>query len=114
MVKLLLPEEKMEQRTVPVWVCFGLTVVPAVVLGVWCRPFSQDHIGLLLGAGIAGGFIYWTSANLLTGVYRSRQGNYRRSEKPLAYWFHTAVVAGFTGFALCALVNQARIVLVAR
>lgn len=72
--------------------CFGLTLIPAVVVGFWFRPFTQEHIKLLILSSCAGGTLYWTSSNLLTGVFTSRQGNYRRDEDPLRYWLLTAVV----------------------
>ncbi|MCW1885234.1 hypothetical protein OKA04_10885 [Luteolibacter flavescens] len=107
MPKFVLPGETGKRRSVPMPVCFGLTVVPALVLGISCRPFTQEHIGLGLASLIAGGFIWWTSSNLLTGVYESRQGSFSRREAPVRYWLHTAFIAALTILMISFLVHQA-------
>jgi hypothetical protein len=89
-------------------------MIPALIVGIQCRPFTQEHIGLALGSVIAGGFIHWTSSNLLSGVFRSRQGNYRRSEAPIRYWLNTAFIAVGTVFAIWFLIHQSLVVLTAR
>ena len=111
MAKYILPEERPRDQTFPVLLCMGLTVVPALVLGIWCRPFTQEHLGLGIAAVSAGGFIWWTSSNLLTGEFRSRQGNYRRSEAPIRYWLHTAFIAVGTIFTIWFLIHQSLVVL---
>lgn len=113
MAKFVLPEEKPQSQAFPLLFCMVLTGVPAVVLGIWCRPFTQEHLGLALAAVIAGAFIYWTASNLLSGEFRSRQGNYRRSEAPIRYWLHTAFIAVGTGFTIWFLIHQSLVVLAA-
>jgi zinc transporter ZupT len=114
MAKLILPDERPRDQTFPVLLCFGLTLIPALALGAWCRPFTQEHIGLALAAVIAGGFIYWTSSNLLTGIFKSRQGNHRRSEAPIRYWLNTAFIAAGTIMTVWFLIHQSLVVLSAQ
>ena len=85
-------------------------MIPAIIFGLRSRPFTQEHIGLLLAALCAGGTIYWTASNLLTGVFTSRQGNYKRSEAPVRYWLNTGFVAMGTVLAIWFLVHQAAVV----
>lgn len=114
MPKYVLPEERSRRGAYPLLLCFALTLIPALVLGIRCRPFTQEHIGLALAAVIAGGFIYWTSSNLLTGEFRSRQGNYRRSEAPIRYWLNTAFIAAGTVMTIWFLIHQSLVVLAVR
>jgi len=114
MAKFILPGEQPRGQAFPLLLCFALTLIPALVLGIRCRPFTHEHIGLALAAVIAGGFIHWTSSNLLTGVFRRRQGNYRRSETPVRYWLNTAFIAAGTVMTIGYLIHQSLVVLSAR
>jgi hypothetical protein len=66
---------------------------------LWRSP-GADLVGLFLGAVIAGGFIYWTAANIFSGVHTSKQGIYRRDESPIRYWIHTIIIAAATALLI--------------
>lgn len=91
------------------WCMLG-TVVPSSGMALIYRPLGADHIGLLLGSVIAGGFIYWTASNVFTGVYTSKQGIYRRAEAPIRYWLHTIVIAAATAVTIFYWFHQVRAV----
>ncbi len=112
MSRLILPEERPRRRAGYVWACLGLTLIPALILAFRSRPFTQEHIGLLLAALSAGACIYWTASNLLTGVFISSQGNYKRRDAPIRYWLNTGLVAMGTALAIAYLVHQAAVVAV--
>jgi len=88
----------------------GATILPSIWISFACRPLVSEHIGLLLGAVIAGGFIYWTGSNLILGTYASKQGNYRRDECPIQYWIHTIMIAAVTFLVLLFWIHQIRVV----
>ena len=87
-------------------VSLGITMVPAALIAIWNRPFTHDHLGLLLASVIAGGFIWWTSSNLFGGIFISKQGVHAWSEAPLRYWTGTIVVALFTALAIYFLIDR--------
>ena len=64
----------------------------------------------MLAAVISGGFLYWSGSNLLTGIYRSKQGVYKRDEAPIRYWANTVIVALATVGAICFLIHQVLLV----
>lgn len=82
------------------------TVLPSIGIALARSPFGSKHIGLLLGSVIAGGFVYWTGCNLISGTYTSKQGAYRRKDSPIRYWMHTALIAAATCLALLYWLNQ--------
>ena len=110
MARLVLPDERQSRAALYFWLCFGLMVVPAVLLGVWIRPFTQEHIGLGVAAVTAGGMTYWTCSNLLTGVFKSRQGVYERCDAPVRYWLNTGFIAIGMILAISFLIHQSLIV----
>jgi hypothetical protein len=110
MTRLVLPHDRRANRTSGLLWCLGATILPSVCIAFAWRPLSSDHVGLLLGAVIAGGFICWTGNNLISGTYTSKQGNYRRDESPIRYWIHTIVVAAATFLVLLFWIHQIRVV----
>jgi len=78
----------------PSWLA-GVTCVPlvaGVVVAISRLPWTQDHTGVVLGSVIFSGFLWWLLESVLTGCYRSNQGNYDRWSSPLRYWVHVAIL----------------------
>ena len=110
MARLVLPHEQVSNRVSGLLWCIAATVLPSIGIALACRPFTTEHVGLLLGSVIAGGFIYWTGSNLISGIYTSKQGVYRRDESPIRYWIHTIVIAAGTFLVLLFWIHQVRLV----
>jgi glycerol uptake facilitator-like aquaporin len=110
MTRLVLPHDRKSNRTSGLLWCMGATILPSIWISFAFRPLVSEHIGLLLGAVIAGGFIYWTWSNLISGTYTSKQGNYRRDESPIRYWVHTIMIAAVTFLVLLFWIYQIRVV----
>jgi undecaprenyl pyrophosphate phosphatase UppP len=110
MARLILPDERKSRTALYFWSCFCLFTVPAFILGLLFRPLTQEHIGLGVAAVSAGGFAYWTCSNLLTGTFRSRQGNYERDVEPFRYWMNTVLIALGTILTISFLVHQSLVV----
>ena len=110
MARLVLPHEQRSNRFSGLFWCMAATAIPSIGIALACRPFTKEHVGLLLGSVIAGGFIYWTGSNLISGIYTSKQGVYRRDESPIRYWIHTIVIAAATFLVLLFWIHQVRLV----
>jgi hypothetical protein len=110
MTKLSLPEDRRCSHIPRLLICLGLTTIPALVLTVMFRPLSQHHIGLILASIVSGGFLHWTSSNLLTATYTSRQGVYQRANAPFRYWIHTVFISILTTISIYYLIHQALLV----
>ncbi len=110
MARLVLPHEQRPHRVSGLLWCMAATVLPSIGIALACRPFSTEHIGLLLGSVIAGGFIYWTGSNLISRTYTSKQGVYRRDDSPIRYWIYTIVIAAATFLVLLFWIHQVRVV----
>ena len=110
MTRLVLPHDRRSNRSSGLLWCMGATVIPSIWIAFAFRPLGSEHVGLLLGAVISGGFIYWTGSNLISGTYTSKQGNYRRDESPIRYWIHTVVIAAATSLVLLFWIHQIRVV----
>jgi hypothetical protein len=110
MPRLVLPHDRRSSRTSGLLWCMGATILPSIWMAFGWRLLGSEHVGLFLGAVIAGGFIYWTGSNHISVIYTSKQGNYRRDESPIRYWIHTIVIAAFTSLALAFWIHQIRVV----
>jgi hypothetical protein len=100
MTRLVLPHERRSNRSNGFFWCMASTSLPSIVIAIVWRPSGTDLIGLFLGAVIAGGFISWTAGNVLSAVYTSKQGIYRRDESPIRYWIHTIIIAVATALLI--------------
>ena len=79
------------------WWLLGLCMVPCIVgfgAAIARLPWTQDHTGLILASIILSGFLWWLLSSVLTGYYRSNQGNYDRRSAPPRYWIHVAILFG--------------------
>lgn len=110
MTRLVLPHDRRSNRASGLLWSMVATILPSVWIAYASRPFGSEHVGLLLGAVIAGGFIYWTGSNLISGTYTSKQGIYRRDESPVRYWIHTIAIAAATILMLLFWIHQIRVV----
>lgn len=110
MTRIVLPHDRRSNRTSGLLWCMGATILPSIWIAFAWRPLGSEHVGLLLGAVIAGGFIHWTGSNLISGTYTSKQGNYRRDEFPIRYWIHTIVIAVAMFLVLLFWIHQIRVV----
>lgn len=88
----------------------AVTVLPSIVIGFVWHPLGTDHIELLLGSVIAGGFTFWTVSNFIRGVYTSMQGIYKRDEAPILYWTHTIIISAATALVIFYWFHQIRAV----
>ena len=109
----MLPDELRKQRPRyrHLWIYLGIALIPALIILCGTLPFHQEHLGLLLSAICAGGFTFWTSWNLITGVFRSNQGNYFRTDAPVRYWINTSLIGLGTVLGIAYYIHQCFVVL---
>jgi len=88
------PRRIVPSRDLPRYPAWLLVPCSLAGLGVALTrlPWTQDHTGLILTSIILSGFMWWLLGSLVTGCYRSQQGNYDRRLAPLPYWIHVAIL----------------------
>ena len=109
-MKPLLENCQLKKSNHLLYLCFGFTVIPALIYVLLFLPYTGDHFGLTLSSIISGGFIYWTLTNLTSGIYTSKQGVYKKSETPIKYWINTTIIALFTALAIGSCLLYARLI----
>ena len=111
MQRFLLSHERRSSQPLGIVWCFVATVLPSTALVLTHLPFGDEHFGLLLISTIAGGFIWWTGNNVISGVFTSNQGIYRRDQAPLRYWLLTFIIATGTALIIFGWLHQARTIM---